>query len=279
MAADLHCHTKMSDGSVGIDELVLLAEKSGIPVISVTDHDTFSGSVRAGIIGKRHGVKVVPGAEFSTWDSATGRKAHILCYCCENPQRLECLCKQMRDERSHAAALMLQKVKKIYPISEEMVLRRAKGSTAVYKQHIMHTLIDAGYAHEIYGTIYSRLFDSQSGLAYVPIHYPEVHEVITRIREAGGIPVLAHPGLYDSYGLLEQLARDHEIDGVEVWHPQNHEDDEKILTEAALKYGLIMTGGTDFHGMYRKKATPIGTCMTPDDQLEKLLKLGSRSAG
>ena len=68
MAADLHCHTKMSDGSVGIDELILLAKNKGLHKIAVTDHDTFAGSVRAKVFGDRHGVEVIPGIEFSTYD-------------------------------------------------------------------------------------------------------------------------------------------------------------------------------------------------------------------
>ena len=275
MTADLHCHTKMSDGSVGIDEIVLLAARRGIPVISVTDHDTFSGSVRAATIGKKYGVKVIPGVEFSAMDSSTGRKVHILCYFCKKPHRLEGLCKQMRDERNHVAAIMIQRVMKVYPISQEMVLRRAKGSTALYKQHIMHALIDAGYADGFYGDVYHRLFNSVNGLAYVPIHYPEVHEVIARVHEADGIAVLAHPGEYDSYDLLQQLASDHEIEGVEVWHSNNREGDEQYFTKIAQEYGLIMTGGTDFHGMYRKKRLPLGTCGTTKAELEKLVQLGS----
>lgn len=279
MSADLHCHTKMSDGSVEADEIVLLAAQSGIPVISVTDHDTFSGSARAEMVGEKYGVRVIPGAEFSTTDPLTGRKAHILCYFCKNPSYLENLCVHMRDERNRAAELMIRKVTEIYPVTREMILRRAKGGTVVYKQHIMHALMDAGCADEFYGTVYHRLFNSRDGLAYAPVHYPDVHEVTARIREAGGIAVLAHPGEYDSYALLEQLAQDHEIDGVETWHPKNRDGDEQRFSETAGKYGLIMTGGTDFHGMYRKKGMPLGTCTTPDDQLEKLIGLGVRRTG
>ncbi len=279
MAADLHCHTKMSDGSVGIDEIVLLAARGGIPIISVTDHDTFSGSVRAGVIGKRHGVQVIPGAEFSAVDPLTGRKAHVLCYCCKSPHRLEGLCKHMRDERNRAAAVMIQKIMKSYPISKEMVLHRAKGSTAIYKQHIMHALIDAGYADGFYGSVYHSLFNPADGLAYVPLQYPDVHEVIARIHEAGGIAVLAHPGEYDSYALLKQLASSHEIDGVEVWHPQNKEGDEQTFVKIAQEYDLIMTGGTDFHGMYQTKRLPLGTCSTPDEQLEKLSRISAQNDG
>lgn len=279
MAADLHCHTKFSDGSVGVEEVVLIAARSGIPVISITDHDTFSGLDRAATIGKKYGVRVIPGAEFSASDPSTGRKAHILCYFCKNPGHLEKLCAHMKDERDRAAAMIMRKVTEIYPIPREMILHRAEGSTTIYKQHIMHALMDAGYADEFYGTVYHRLFNSQNGLAYAPVHYPDVHEVTARVHEADGIAVLAHPGEYDSYALLEQLARNHEIDGVEVWHPKNREGDEQKLSETARKYGLVMTGGTDFHGMYRKKGVPFGTCMTPDDQLQKLIELGAHCVG
>lgn len=278
LAADLHCHTKMSDGSVGIDEIVLLAARQGIPAISVTDHDTFAGSVRAGIFGDRHGVQVIPGVEFSAFDSSTGRKAHILCYLSANPDRLQGLCKRMRDERRRSVTLMLQKTMKIYPITAEMVMRRAQGSTCIYKQHIMHALIDAGYTNEIYGAVYRQLFSPKGGLAYTPVTYPEVHDVITQVHAAGGVAVLAHPGEYDSYDLLQQLARDHEIEGVEVWHPKNREGDEQLFTETAREYGLVMTGGTDFHGMYTDRPMPLGTCTAPDDQLKRLIELGSHSA-
>lgn len=271
MTADLHCHTKMSDGSVGIDELILLARRSGITTLAVTDHDTFAGSVRAKIFGDRRGVSVIPGVEFSTQDSSTGRKAHILCYLCDNTDRLEGLCKRTHDARHRAAEMMLRKVMQLYPIPAEMVMKRAQGSTNLYKQHIMHALIDAGYTHEFFGELFHKLFNSKDGLAYEPVAYPEVHDVIAQIHEAGGIAVLAHPGEYDSYALLEQLARDHEISGVEVWHPRNRAGDEQKFRILAGEYGLVMTGGTDFHGIYTNRPIPLGTCSTPEDQLQALI--------
>ncbi|WP_312692919.1 PHP domain-containing protein [Caproiciproducens sp.] len=276
MAADLHCHTKMSDGSVGIDEVVLLAKTHGIPTIAVTDHDTFAGSTRAKIFGDRHGVEVISGVEFSTTDPSTGRKAHILCYLCENTDRLEGLCKRTGDSRRRASCIMIQKVMRLYPITAEMVLRRAQGSTNIYKQHIMHALIDAGYSNDFFGETYHKLFNSKTGLAYYPVRYPDVHDVIAQIHDAGGVAVLAHPGEYDSYDLLEQLAKDHEIEGVEVWHPRNKPGDEERFIATAQKYGLVMTGGTDFHGMYTTVTMPVGTCVTPDGQLDALKKIKVR---
>lgn len=276
MAADLHCHTKMSDGSAGIDELVILAKKRGIPTIAVTDHDTFAGSTRAKIFGDRHGIEVIPGIELSAFDYERGRKVHILGYCCESPDRLIGLCKRTGDNRRKAANIMLQKVMRIYPISAEMVLRRAQGSTNVFKQHIMHALIDSGYTNEFFGPVFQKLFNSKCGLAYCEVEYPDVHDVIEQIHSAGGVAVLAHPNEYDSCELFAQLAADKEIEGVEVWHPRNKEEDIPKFMAIAKANGLIMTGGTDFHGMYTTHPVPVGTFITPDDQLAALKKCKAR---
>lgn len=271
VVADLHCHTKISDGSTGIDELIYIAQKRRLQVLAVTDHDTFAGSTRAVIYGKRHGVEVIPGAEISTFDYKRGRKAHILCYLCENPDRLEGLFKRTAANRRAAATRMMQKVMHLYPISPEMVSRRAQGSTNIYKQHIMHTLMDAGYADSVFGELFHKLFNSKTGLAYVEVEYPEVREVIGMIHDAGGLAVLAHPAVYDSYDLMAELV-EYGLDGVEVWHPRNREGDDKLLQLFAQQHGLFMTGGTDFHGMYTKHPFPPGTCVTPGEQLEAMKK-------
>ena len=75
MAADLHCHTKLSDGSVGIEDLIAIAKKSGIDTIAVTDHDCLAGTVRAQVISKRYDVKVIPGVELSAFDEEAGKKS------------------------------------------------------------------------------------------------------------------------------------------------------------------------------------------------------------
>ncbi len=278
MTADLHCHTKMSDGSTGIDELIYMAQKKGLSTISVTDHDTFAGATRAKIFGKRHNVEVISGAELSAYDYKRGRKAHILCYLCENTNRLEGLCKRTSESRKKAISIMLQKVMRMYPISAEMVARRAKGSTNIFKQHIMHALIDAGYTDSIYGSLFNKLFNPKYGLAYADAEYPDVFEVVDQVHEAGGVAVLAHPRVYDSFDLLEELI-EYGLDGVEVWHSRNKDGDEELLEDIAQKNELVMTGGTDFHGMYSSVTSPIGKCTTPESELialkkkkEKLLK-------
>ena len=272
MSCDLHCHTKLSDGSVGIEELISLAKRRGLHTIAITDHDTFAGAVRGVNIGKRAGVNVIPGAELSAVDSATGRKVHILCYNCASAARLEGLCRRTLESRKKAATEMLRKVMRYYPISPELVVRCATGSAAVYKQHIMHALMDAGFADSIFGEVFERLFNRENGVAVAAVEYPDVRDVIAQVHEAGGIAVLAHPYVYDSTDLMQQLVKEELLDGIEVHHPSHDEARRTTLTDFAKEHHLLMTGGSDFHGMYGKGARSVGSTVIDDDAAAALMK-------
>lgn len=92
MICDLHCHTTMSDGSLGIEDVILQAKRMNIDFLSITDHDTLSSFSRAKILGERYGVKMIQGVEMSAWDKERNRKVHIICYAPKKPDRLEGLC-------------------------------------------------------------------------------------------------------------------------------------------------------------------------------------------
>lgn len=269
--ADLHCHTRISDGSIGITEVISIAKKIGLKSIAITDHDTFAGATRAQVLGKRYNIEVIPGSEISAIDNKRNSRVHILAYVCERTTRLQGMLAKTAESRKNAAAIMLQKIMQLYPINPAMVSYRAKESTNVFKQHIMHALMDAGYTGKIYSDLYNKFFDSKNGIAYTNIDYPDVFEVIEKIHYAGGVAVLAHPGRYDNYDLLKELI-EVGIDGVEVWHPSNSEEDTRKLETIAKEHDLIMTGGSDFHGMYNKRPVPIGACTTPIEQIEKIIE-------
>ena len=272
LACDLHCHTKMSDGSVGIEELVSLAKRRGLTAIAITDHDTFAGAVRGVNVGKRLGIQVVPGAEISTRDTKSGKKVHILCYNCESTARLEGLCRRTLESRKKAAASMLRRVMRYYPITPELVVRCATGSAAVYKQHIMHALMDAGFADGFFGEVYHRLFNPETGVAFEPVEYPDTRETIDLIHSAGGIAVLAHPYVYDSIDLMKELVAEERLDGIEVEHPRQTAEQRTILRAFADTHHLLTTGGTDFHGMYGAQTRPVGSTTVEDTVLEALQK-------
>lgn len=271
MAIDLHCHTKLSDGSMGIEELIALAKRRNLAAVAVTDHDTTAAATRAVTIGKRQGVRVIHGVEFSTWDAQRERKAHILCYLCDKPDRLEVLCRRVNDSRKQAALEMIRRVMRYYPITPELIAKCAVGSTAIYKQHIMHALMEAGYTDSIYGEVYQKLFAREGGHIQVRVDYPDTREALELIRSAGGIAVLAHPTLYHNEALLEELTAAGMLDGVEAYHPSCDDEDTRQLLAFAEEHGLLVTGGTDFHGMYTDKPRPLGSVPVPDDCADKLL--------
>lgn len=269
MAGDLHCHTKMSDGSLGIEELILLAKRRGLSTIAVTDHDTTAGATRAVVIGKRQEIRVLHGVEFSTLDKQRGKKAHLLCYLSDHPDRLEGICRRTSENRRAAAAEIMRKVMRYYPLIPDLVLKCAAGSTSIFKQHVLHALMTTGYADSLFGSVYDKLF-GEDGVAKVAIDYPDIREVLAAIHEAGGIAVLAHPYVYDSEDMLEELIA-LGLDGVEAWHPSHTEEQTAALLQLAHTHGLVTTGGSDFHGMYTRVPHPIGSVAAPDEAVKALL--------
>lgn len=276
MPADLHCHTRLSDGSLGIEDLIVLAQKMGIDTIAITDHDCLAGTVRGKIIGKRHGVTVVPGVEISAFDTKRKKKVHLLAYLSDNPDRLEGLCRKNSLSRRKAGQFMVLKAAQKYPITPEFVLKCAAGSTNIYKQHILHALMQCGYSTEIYGKMYEELFgpDSPNNINVAP-SYPDAFEVLEAIHDSGGIAVLAHPGFYDNFDILDELI-EKGLDGVEVWHPENTPEQVERLTKIAVHKDLLMTGGSDFHGMYSAKCNKLGSYSTPDEYLTRLMNYKAR---
>lgn len=273
MKGDLHCHTTLSDGSLGIEDIIIQAKRTGIDFISITDHDTMSSISRAKILGERHGVLTVPGVELSAWDKKRGRKVHILCYAPQKPDRLEGICKKSCEIRTACAKEMIQKVMKLYPITSESVLKHVGGSKSIFKSHIMHALIDYGYSTHFYGRLNDELFNMKTGSCIVEREYPDVNYVLDLIHSARGAAVMAHPVLYDSEELLDELAAAGKIDGIEVYNYTADDEARKRLLKTAEKYGLIVTGGSDFHGLYNSKPTYIGSDTTDMDNLDKILKL------
>jgi hypothetical protein len=102
------------------------------------------------------------------------------------------------------------------------------------------------------------------------VTYPEPTEIIDAIHEAGGIAVLAHPGFYDNFELLQELIP-YGLDGVEVWHPENSPEQQELLKKIAEENGLVMTGGSDFHGGFNAYPVKIGEYGPPQECISQLL--------
>lgn len=269
---DLHCHTRFSDGSMGIDDLIYNAKRSGLDFVAVTDHDTMAGIRRAQQLGKRIGIGVIAGTEISAYDRERKRRVHLLCYLPHNPDRLVGMMKRTTQAREVSLRASLKKVMRQFPLMEESVQKFSSGSASLFSAHIMNALMDLGYADSIYGTLYHQILSSK-GSCYVPHPYPDVREAAKRIRIAGGICVLAHPSVYNSIELMQELAQEGLIDGIERYHPRVKKQDIAQIDAVLEEYNLIATGGTDFHGANSQHPNPLGTCLTTQESLERIFKL------
>ena len=270
MSGDLHCHTRLSDGTLGIEDLILFAKKKGLEAIAITDHDCLAGTVRGKIIGTRHGIQVIPGVELSSTCEKIGKNVHILCYLPDSPEMLEGLCKRNSLARKKAGHFMMLQVAKRYPISTEFIMKCATGSTNLYKKHIMQALIECGYANSFNGELYKKLFtkDGEDSILVEP-KYEETKEVIDAVHTAGGIAVLAHPCVADVIDNIEDIIA-LGIDGIEVYHPSANEENQAILKKIATKNKLLVTGGSDFHGLYNTYNVSVGDYTAPDDCVSAL---------
>ncbi len=256
------------------------AGRGGVDCLAITDHDSLASLSRSSVLGARYKVKIIPAVEFSAFDEARGRKVHILCYMPKKPDRLEGLCLRTSEGRMKLGKSLAMKVLEKYPISIESILRYSAGSKAIYKCHIMHALMDYGFTTELYGSVYDEIFDVNEGLCAEQVRseadfYPDVKFVLTLIKASGGIPVMAHPKVFDSLDLLEELAKEKLIDGAEVYHSSADEKYRREIAELCEKYNLIQTGGSDFHGFYNHYPIQIGSSLTEESQLERILNFNA----
>jgi predicted metal-dependent phosphoesterase TrpH len=259
---DLHIHSTWSDGSLPVSRIVKTAKALGLDAAALTDHDTTAGWEDAREEGERRGIKIIGGIEVSAFDPDTGRKVHILGYGMEDPEAVENACRPYLEDRRRAnrEALSLIRAAGFAIDEEDAAVYTGKGGIP-YRQHIMHALADRGYTAAIYGPLYDRLF-GHGGLAVVTSRYMPAEEAVRLITDCGGEAVLAHPFQYDSLGLLPRLV-ERGLRGVECWHPTQTPERIQAVQEQAEKFGLFLTGGSDFHGLYSQKPVPPGSYEKP----------------
>ncbi len=281
---DLHCHTNISDCSFSMEEVIRMAKQNGVEHLAITDHDTTKGLIAALEIGKLIGVNIIPGIEISAYDFARKRRAHILgLYIKPQHPAIDKLCQPLIMRRHETSKRMVDKIIAAgYNITWENVQQFAENGTGVYKQHIMHALIEKGYTDRIYSQLYKDLFSrgsetSSQGIAFMPIEYLKAEDAISAIREAGGIPVLAHPGQFQNFDAVEEWVN-LGLEGIEVSHPLHNKEDEHKAKDLAKKFNLIQTGGSDFHGFYSDTNSKIGSHTTKPEEFNKLWYRGTGSS-
>lgn len=273
MNGDLHCHSLYSDGSTDVETIITTAAKIGLSVLAISDHDTFDQYPEAKEIADRKGIRLLKSCEISTRDPLTKRRVHILCYLPKEQEPLTELFKITNQSREASIEKAVETVKRDYPIDYEMLIEKRGRYKSLFKQNVIALLMELGYETRIFGELFNYYFRGENPKALFPVEYPDVRTAVETVRACRGVAVMAHPGVYNSYELLETLCKENMIDGIEVMHPRNKNGDFEYLSSLAERYGLIKTGGSDFHGFHSMTPRPLGSCYTTDAEIEKISEL------
>jgi predicted metal-dependent phosphoesterase TrpH len=269
---DLHSHTNESDGSCSPARLVQEAARAGVDVLGITDHDTFSGYDQALPEARARGVELVCGIELST--KLHDHSVHLLGYFLGDDGLrgfrdwvLEM--QASRRERNVRLAARLQELG--FDITVEEAQARGRGMTG--RPHFAQIMVEKGYAAS-----YRQAFDDyldESAKGYVYRHEPRFAEAVARILKSGGIASLAHPVRVkgDVAAMMPELC-DAGLNAIEAYHSDHGAGETKLYLELAKRYGLMVTGGSDFHGA-PKPEVQLGTGCAgnlhlPGDLLERL---------
>ncbi|WP_080876064.1 PHP domain-containing protein [Oceanobacillus timonensis] len=262
MKADLHVHSTYSDGSDHVETVLEQAVKHGVKQISFVDHDSVAGLAEKQALGKSYGIEVIPGIEISAYDLKRNRKVHVLGYnYYPEAKHTESLCKTVRDRRqAHTLWQIDQLNKHGYQIDPQAVIKAAHPSETIYKQHVMQQITSAAYDSKSYQALYHNIFKG-GGPAAGDIEYVDAFLAVEAIVADGGVAVVAHPGQLHSYEMISELV-EAGLGGIERNHPDHTAKDHKQVEELAEKYGLIMTGGTDYHGDFGMQIE-VGSITSP----------------
>lgn len=248
MGYDLHTHSIYSDGSLKPKEIIQKAVKSGLDGIALTDHDTVAGLEEAKLESDKYQFTFLPGIELTTDFGAV--EAHILGYSFDY-KNLILLRKldTILEARKERARLIIKKLNKAkIPLSWEKVeaetTSKFVGRAHIYRALQSSGLVSSGFGREAFG-----YYLGKNGVAYVPHQEIGTFEAIALIIEAGGVPVLAHPGRMADEQLIAQLVKNG-LQGIEAHYPTHTSEQTERYLKLAADYKLIVTGGSDYHGAF-----------------------------
>ncbi len=264
---DLHLHSSHSDGALAPAALVVRARAAGVSILSLTDHDCVRGVPEAREACRTAGLTFISGVELGVGIGTD--EIHILGYGIDTRGRtLQNALDQLAGERIDRMEKMLATLGRLgIPLTLEEV-QAETGGGIVGRLHLASALVRLGHVAN-----HNEAFQRWIGAgrpAYVQRYLLTLREAIDLIREAGGVAVLAHPGLTRRDELIEYLVR-LGVRGLEVYHPKHDFVDVSRYLKVCARFDLFATGGSDFHGVGTSDLEP-GAASTPADQFHKLLK-------
>ena len=255
MLVDLHTHSTFSDGRYTPAQLVQEAMAKGLTVLAITDHDSWNGVGEAQKVADSLGgsLRIIPGVELGAQYAEDS--VHILAYYVD--MTYAPLLEKMNELRHAREFRLLKMLEKMHNLGYEIEVEACDpNNRAVGRPHVAKALVAKGYFETVQDVFDALLH--RGGPAYVPQPKLAPDEAVGLIHKAGGIAVLAHPSELSDGNLPEYLVSNFAFDGIEVYHPSADEADQEKWLALAKKYNILVSGGSDFHGISDRFPTELG---------------------
>lgn len=266
---DLHMHTTFSDGSITPEELIAMVVSQGVKAISITDHDNTRSWIPAQEAAKDVDLEVIPGIEINTyWKD---QEVHVLGYFIDpDNESLQEVCARHNQARQDMIAHMVENLKKTgkLSITTEDITSLSVDGGSIGRPHVAKAIVNKGGASSISEAF--RKFLVPTAATYYRRETVTPHEAVEAIYESGGIAVIAHPG---DMPIIEELATDlinYGLRGLEAYHRSHSPGEIQFHCSLAERLGLIVTGGTDFHGVPENYPNSLSRLHVPDYVLDEL---------
>ena len=278
MRIDLHTHSNVSDGTEAPGAVMASAAAAGLDAVALTDHDSTAGWGEAAEAARTLGLVFVPGMEVSC-RTEDGISVHVLSYLHDpsHPGLLAEIAKS-RSARVSRAERMVERLAEDYPISWADVQEQVAPGATIGRPHIADALVAAGVVPSR-SAAFAGILTGRS--RYFVAHYaPDPAHAVRLIRDAGGVPVFAHPEASARGRVVGERTSLEMIDaglaGLEIEHRDNPQDGRAYLRRLAAEHSLLVTGSSDYHGT--GKPNLLGENTTSAEVLERIAELGTGTA-
>ena len=262
---DLHVHTNSSDSTFTPAEVIKIAKEEGLVALGITDHDSVSALAAMSSMGEKAGLEIVPGVELSV--EIDGEEIHILGYFIswEEGWFREKLA-ELTKAREERAREIVRRLKTLKVELDFEAIKELSGEASIGRLHIARALVKTGYVKHPAEAF--RLYLGEGKPAYVRKFPLTPGEVLEMIKSLKGLSSLAHPGLLRNNNLIQDIIK-LGVDGLEVYHSEHNKTTTKNLLELAQRHGLLITGGSDCHGLGKGKRL-LGKVRLPYAYLDAL---------
>jgi 3',5'-nucleoside bisphosphate phosphatase len=262
---DLHSHSNCSDGEFTPALLVEEAHSRGVTTLALTDHDTVAGLDEAEAAATRLGIEFVPGVEFTV--GCNGVEVHMLGLGVDRTNRvLLSLCDEIQGRRRARFFGMVERLRMMgVPLNTQGV----EDGVSLARPYLARMLVQQEYTKT-----YQEAFEKylhKNGPAFVPHNQVDITRAIDAVHDAGGVAVLAHPGLYKESDKVIHDARNRGVDGIECIHSDHNHNKTSHFLAKARKLEMLVSGGADFHGPDHARSKMFGKRSCPPEEFARLM--------